>query len=134
MSWSKRGVSRKNIAFVLCRVVESEAEIQEARDYMTQAGYAVSDGAVLEKIAYRRASHDGRILTETRFASLNERGDQLAQGINHCRKRIRDLLGDVARHFRRNGPWRYELGSVYETPDVQAEYRKLRQQTANVAA
>lgn len=53
---------------------------------------------------------------------------------NHWRKRIRDLVADVERHFARNGPWRYELGSVYETPDVQAEYRKLVQATAKAAA
>lgn len=44
---------------------------------------------------------------------------------NHQRKRLRDLVADVERHFARNGPWRYELGSVYETPDVQVEYRQL---------
>lgn len=53
---------------------------------------------------------------------------------NHRRRRMRDLVADVERHFTRNGPWRYELGSVYETPDVTAEYCKLEHATAMRAA
>lgn len=52
---------------------------------------------------------------------------------NHQRRRLRDLLADVERHFTRNGPWHYELGSVYETPDVAAAYRQ-RERTAVQAA
>ncbi len=53
---------------------------------------------------------------------------------NHRRTRLRELLADVARHFARNGPWRYTLGSVYGTTDVQAEYRKLLRTASKVAA
>src|SRR3954454_19526162 len=77
----KKGIPRTRIAFVLCRVGDSEAEIAEAREYIAQAGYTVLPGAIPEKIAYRRASDEGRTLTETRFPTLNERGDQLAQAI-----------------------------------------------------
>lgn len=77
----KKGISRNKIAFALCRVGESETEIAEAREYLSQAGYSVLPGAIPEKIAYRRASDEGRTLTETRFPTLNERGDQLAQSI-----------------------------------------------------
>ena len=38
-------------------------------------------GAIPEKIAYRRASDEGRTLTETRFPSLNERSDTVAQSV-----------------------------------------------------
>ncbi len=34
-----------------------------------------------EKIAYRRASDEGKAVTETRFSSLNVRADELAQSI-----------------------------------------------------
>lgn len=77
----KKGVSKSKIAFAFCRVGESQHEITEAQDYIRQAGYLVLDGSVPEKIAYRRASDEGKTLTETRFATLNERGDQLAQNI-----------------------------------------------------
>ena len=43
--------------------------------------YPLLPGAIPEKIAYRRASDEGRTLTETRFPTLNERGDQFAQAI-----------------------------------------------------
>ena len=77
----KKGVLKSKIAFAFCRVGESQHEIAEAQEYIRQAGYHVLDGTVPEKIAYRRASDEGKTLTETRFASLNERGDQLAQNI-----------------------------------------------------
>jgi chromosome partitioning protein len=77
----KKGVDASKLAFALCRVGDSEVELAEARVYLGQAGYAVLAGAVPEKIAYRRASDEGRTLTETRFASLNARGDALAQSI-----------------------------------------------------
>lgn len=77
----KKGVGRQKIVFALCRVGESEIEIAEARSYIEQAGYAVLKGEIPEKTAYRRASDEGRTLTETRFPSLNERSDILAQSI-----------------------------------------------------
>ena len=77
----KRSVVKTKLAFALCRVGDSETEIAEARDYITQAGYRVLAGAVPERIAYRRASDEGRTLTETRFPSLTDRADQLVQSI-----------------------------------------------------
>lgn len=92
----KKGVPRKKIAFALCRVGESESEIAEAREYLGQAGYAVLSGTLPEKVAYRRASDEGRALTETRFASLNERSDQMAQGVVDLVSKMQS--GKVARH------------------------------------
>jgi chromosome partitioning protein len=77
----KKGISRQKIAFALCRVGDSEVEIAEARSYVEQAGYMVLNGEIPEKTAYRRASDEGRTLTETRFPSLNQRSDALAQSI-----------------------------------------------------
>jgi chromosome partitioning protein len=77
----KREVKAAKIAFALSRVGDSESEIEEAREYITQAGYRVLAGSLPEKTAYRRASDEGRSLTETRFPSLNKRSDELAQGI-----------------------------------------------------
>lgn len=77
----KKGIGKPRFAFALCRVGESETEIAEAREYIVQAGYTVLPGSIPERVAYRRASDEGRALTETRFASLNARSDELAQGI-----------------------------------------------------
>ena len=48
------------IAFALSRVGDSEPEIEEARGYVTQAGYRVLAGSLPEKTACRRASDEGR--------------------------------------------------------------------------
>lgn len=77
----KNGVPRDKITFALCRVGNSSVEIEDARAYLKQAGYSVLGGAVPEQVAYRRASDEGRALTETRFQSLNERAEELAQGM-----------------------------------------------------
>jgi chromosome partitioning protein len=77
----KKGVSKSAIVFALCRVGDSHLEVTEAQTYITDAGYKVLSGSIPEKIAYRRASDEGRALTETRFPSLNQRADKLAQSI-----------------------------------------------------
>ncbi len=85
-----RGIPQERLAFALCRVGESDIEIAEARHYIQRAGYTVLDGAIPEKIAYRRASDEGRTLTETRFTSLNERSDTLAQSIVDYLKHVHE--------------------------------------------
>lgn len=44
---------------------------------------------------------------------------------NHKRRRIADLVGDVEWHLKRNGPWRYQLSSIYYTPEVNAAVAEL---------
>lgn len=77
---SKR-IEKKRIVFALCRVGDSAREIAEARDYLQAAGYAVLAGELPEKTGYRRASDEGRAVTETRYATLNERAEALAQSV-----------------------------------------------------
>jgi chromosome partitioning protein len=77
----KKSIPKDRIAFALCRVGDSPAEIAEARRYIKDAGYRDLSGSIPEKIGYRRASDAGRSLTETRFPSLNERSDELVQSI-----------------------------------------------------
>ena len=77
----KKGIPREKLAFALCRVGDSEGEIEEARNYIKQAGYIVLKGELPERTAYRRAADAGRALTETPFQSLNARADALAQSI-----------------------------------------------------
>jgi putative transposase len=46
---------------------------------------------------------------------------------NHKRKRLRDLIADVGRHLDRNGPWLYQLSTIYQEPDITAALKKLKQ-------
>lgn len=77
----KQGVSRDKIVFALCRVGDSVLEIEDSRAYLEKTGYSILPGALPEKTAYRRASDEGRALTETRFPSLKERAEELTQGM-----------------------------------------------------
>jgi chromosome partitioning protein len=74
-------VPREKIVFVLCRVGNSQAEIAEARQYLTAAGYEVLEGELPEQVGYRRASDEGKAATETRYLSLNQRAEVLAQSV-----------------------------------------------------
>jgi chromosome partitioning protein len=77
----QKGIPAAKLAFALCRVGDSEAELAEARGYVSQAGFRVLNEAMPERVAYRRASDQGRSATETPFASLNEKADAMAQSI-----------------------------------------------------
>src|SRR5947209_14865850 len=46
---------------------------------------------------------------------------------NHRRKRMRDLVNDVERHLKQNGPWPYRLSELYQEAEVT---RVLRRQAA----
>lgn len=78
---TKEGIHPDKIAFAFCRVGDSDAELQEAKRYVEQANYTLLSGYLPEKVGYRRAGDEGRAPTETRYASLNEKADQLAQSI-----------------------------------------------------
>ena len=77
----KSGVQREKIVFALCRVGDSAIEIEEAREFLRKAGYDVLPGSLPEMTGYRRASDQGRALTETRFQTLNHRAEEVAQGM-----------------------------------------------------
>jgi chromosome partitioning protein len=78
---TKARIRPEKIVFVLSRVGDSHFEELEARNYIGQAGYRVATGHLSEKVGYRRASDEGRAATETRFPSLNEKADTLAQSL-----------------------------------------------------
>lgn len=46
---------------------------------------------------------------------------------NHMRQSLRWLLWDVKQHFKKNGPWKYQVPSLYYEPEVDAELTKLHQ-------
>ncbi len=73
----KREFNTKRMVLVLTRTGDSEAETNEARSYIREAGYQVADGSLPERTAYRRASDLGNSVSETPFPSLNERARAL---------------------------------------------------------
>jgi chromosome partitioning protein len=74
------GISRNILVFALSRV-GTDAEETEARAYIKQAGYAVLEGSIQERPAYRQASNVGLSITETRYPQLNKRADVLIQAM-----------------------------------------------------
>ncbi len=76
----KAGVPSARLAFALNRI-GTPAEEAETRAYLAEAGYAVLDGCLLERPAYRQAQNAGNAITETRYAALNERADNLIQSL-----------------------------------------------------
>ena len=76
----KAGVPPARLAFALNRI-GTPAEEAETRAYLAEAGYAILDGCLLERPAYRQAQNAGHAITETRYAALNERADTLIQSL-----------------------------------------------------
>jgi chromosome partitioning protein len=74
------GISRDKLTFALNRI-GTPAEEAEARAYITEAGYSVLDGCLLERPAYRKAQNLGLSVTETSFGTLNTRADALIQAL-----------------------------------------------------
>jgi chromosome partitioning protein len=84
----KAGVDDKTLFFVLWRVGDSDAEIQDAREYIAKAGYRVLDGEVPDRTLYRRASDRGKAFTETTSPSLNKRADTVVQSVVNAIEKI----------------------------------------------
>jgi len=77
---AKAGISKDKLAFALSKI-GTPTEESEARAYLSEAGYAVLDGYVPERPAYRKAQNAGRAITETSFRNLNTRADELIQAL-----------------------------------------------------
>jgi chromosome partitioning protein len=76
----KEGILKEKLTFALNRI-GTPAEEEEARGYITEAGYSVLEGCLLERPAYRKAQNTGHSVTETSFRGLNEKADALIQAI-----------------------------------------------------
>ncbi len=79
-SLANRDIATNKIAFALCKTT-SDSELAGAREYLSATEYVVLAGAVPVKTGYAAAGDQGRALTETKFASLNERADEVIQAI-----------------------------------------------------
>jgi chromosome partitioning protein len=78
---AKAGVPTAKLVFVLNHI-GTDAEEDDARQYIAQAGYAVLPGSLPERAGYRMAQNAGYAVTETRFGALNQRADALIQAID----------------------------------------------------
>lgn len=76
----KEGIPKSKLAFALNRI-GTPAEEADARSYVGEAGYAVLDGCLLERPAYRKAQNVGHAVTETSYAALNAKADALIQAL-----------------------------------------------------
>jgi chromosome partitioning protein len=74
------GIPKNKMTFALNRI-GTPTEEAEARAYIAEAGYAVLDGCLLERPAYRKAQNVGHSVTETSFRNLNTRADALIQAL-----------------------------------------------------
>src|SRR5262245_51944240 len=77
---SQAGIPKDKLVFVLNRIGTTTEET-EARAYIAEAGYAVLDGCLPERPAYRKAQNIGRAITETSFRNLNNTADALIQAL-----------------------------------------------------
>lgn len=74
------GIPKAKLTFALNRI-GTPTEEAEARAYIGEAGYAVLDGCLLDRPAYRKAQNGGYSVTETTFSTLNTRADALIQAL-----------------------------------------------------
>lgn len=74
------GISKSRLVFALNRI-GTDAEEADARAYLTEAGYNVLAGCLVERPSYRKAQNAGRSITETQYAALNARADSLIQSL-----------------------------------------------------
>lgn len=70
------GIGRERLAFALCRT-QNDDEEDNARSYLSAAGFTVLPGAIPERAGYRNAHNRGRAINETSRKDLNERADTL---------------------------------------------------------
>ena len=74
------GIPKERLVMALCRIL-SEAEEDMARAYIATAGYDVLPGCIPERTAYREAQNRGQAVTETKHKALNDRVDELMEGL-----------------------------------------------------
>jgi chromosome partitioning protein len=74
------GIPKSRLVFALNHVLTDTEEVA-AREYLREAGYAVSPGYIPSKTSYRDAQNHGRAITETRYGALNEKADSLIQAL-----------------------------------------------------
>lgn len=76
-----RGVNRNKILFVFNKTADSQVAIEDAREYITSVGYAVTQNDLAWKTGYQIAQNSGRSVMETLYKTLNDRAIDLVNEI-----------------------------------------------------
>lgn len=77
----QNGIPREKMAVALCRVGESDRELEDAREYIKLTGYYLLPVEIQERTAYKQASDEGKALSETPFKTLNDKAQLFAEQI-----------------------------------------------------
>lgn len=77
----RKGVGTDKMVFVLTRAGDSRAALEDARGFIHQAGYAVANNDLPDRIGYQRAMNAGFAASESAHRSLNEKAEAVAQDI-----------------------------------------------------
>lgn len=77
----EKGVQADKLVFVLTRVGDSVAAVEDARRFINRAGYAVGVAELPERVGYQRAMDAGFAASETTHRSLNGKAEAVAQDI-----------------------------------------------------
>lgn len=75
---TSKGVERTRVLFVLNKTTESDIATLEARYFIGNAGYAVANQDLGTKTGYQMAQNTGHAISETKYATLNEKADAVA--------------------------------------------------------
>ena len=73
------GVDQRRVIFAVTRSTGSMPELLSTRRSIRDAGFAVAYAHLPMSTAYAQAQDAGHTVAETRYATLNERADRLAQ-------------------------------------------------------
>lgn len=76
-----KGVDRDKLMFVLNKTTESELAAREAAHFLRQQGFLVAETDLAAKTGYQMAQNAGAAVSETKYATLNDRADTLAAEI-----------------------------------------------------
>jgi chromosome partitioning protein len=79
----KHGVAVERLAFAFSHSGDSEAELQEARDYLGHRPYHVLAGHIRFMTSYRRAMDVGKSIIEVSVPTLRVEAETLIQSIIH---------------------------------------------------
>jgi len=80
-SLRKHGYTSARILFVLSRVGNSEAIMEEARNYIAEAGYQTLEAWIPERTSFARAQDEGRALNECGHPSPRQTAQSVADAV-----------------------------------------------------
>ena len=82
------GIDKNKLVFVLSKINSTKSELDDAIEYILASGYNVLDHHIPERTAFRQAITDGKIITETKFNSLNKKCKEMFNSINSKMKEL----------------------------------------------